>query len=56
MPLDRLEIGKSALILSVGGENKLRCRLLDMGFVPGTEVSLRRAAPMGDPLEIALRG
>lgn len=56
MTLDQLAIGKSAKILAVGGEGALRCRLLDMGLIPRTLVTLRKVAPMGDPIEIHLRG
>ena len=41
---------------SVGGEGVLRCRLLDMGLTPRTLVTLRKVAPMGDPIEIHIRG
>ena len=56
MTLDKLEIGKSGIILTVGGEGLLRCRLLDMGLIPKTKVTVQRIAPMGDPMEIRLRG
>ncbi len=56
MTLDKLKIGKSATILSVGGEGALRCRLLDMGLIPKTEVRVIKVAPMGDPIEIQIRG
>ncbi len=56
MTLDELKIGESAIILSVGGEGALRCRLLDMGIIPKTHVTLRKVAPMGDPIEIEIRG
>lgn len=56
MTLDKLPIGKSAVIVQVGGEGALRCRLLDMGLIPRTRVIVRKAAPMGDPIEIHLRG
>ena len=56
MTLDQLAIGQSAKILSVGGEGALRCRLLDMGLIHRTRVTLRKVAPMGDPIEIRLRG
>ncbi len=56
MTLDELEIGKTAVITDVGGEGALRCRLLDMGLIPGTAVSVRKIAPLGDPMEIRLRG
>ena len=56
MTLDQLEIGHSAVILNVGGEGSLRNRLLDMGLIPHTSVTLMKIAPMGDPLEIRVRG
>ena len=45
-----------AVITAVGGEGALRCRLLDMGLIPGTVVMVRKVAPMGDPIELHLRG
>ncbi|MBR6812607.1 MAG: ferrous iron transport protein A [Oscillospiraceae bacterium] len=56
MTLDRLSIGTQAIITAVGGERTLRCRLLDMGLIPGTKVSIHKVAPMGDPLELNIRG
>lgn len=56
MTLDKLPIGESGVITQVGGEGALRCRLLDMGLIPRTQVTVRKAAPMGDPIEIHLRG
>lgn len=56
MTLDRLSIGTQAVITAVGGERTLRCRLLDMGLIPGTKVSIHKVAPMGDPLELNIRG
>lgn len=56
MTLDTLSVGSSAVITAVGGEGPLRCRLLDMGLIPGTEVRLNKTAPMGDPIELQLRG
>lgn len=56
MTLDELQIGKSAVITAVGGEGALRCRLLDMGLIPKTEVTLQKVAPLGDPIEIRVRG
>lgn len=55
MTLDNLPIGKPAIILTVGGEGDLRCHLLDMGLIPHTEVTVRKVAPLGDPLELYLR-
>ena len=56
MTLDQCEIGSPATIVAVGGTGALRCRLLDMGLIPGTAVSVIKVAPMGDPLELRLRG
>lgn len=56
MTLSELPLGKEAIIISVGGEGALRCRLLDMGIIPKTRVIKRKTAPMGDPIEIHLRG
>ena len=56
MTLDELEIGKSGVITAVNGEGALRRRLLDMGLTPRTKVMVRKVAPMGDPIEIQIRG
>jgi len=56
MTLDELKPGQKTVILTVGGSGALRCRLLDMGLIPGTYVKLIKRAPMGDPIEILLRG
>ncbi len=56
MTLDKLPTGQSGVIAAVGGEGALRCRLLDMGLIPGTMVTVRKTAPMGDPIELWLRG
>ncbi len=56
MTLDKLPVGHTAMITAVGGEGALRCRLLDMGLIPGTVVTVRKVAPMGDPMELHLRG
>lgn len=56
MTLDKLDVGKKAIITSVGGEGILRRRLLDMGLTPKTIVLIRKKAPMGDPVELRLRG
>ena len=56
MTLNQLPIGKEAVITKVGGEGALRCRLLDMGLIPHTKVTVQKIAPMGDPMEIRLRG
>lgn len=56
MTLEKLPVGKTAVIKTVGGEGELRCRLLDMGLIPKTKVTVMKIAPMGDPIEIRLRG
>ena len=50
------KIGESGLIKKVEGEGRLRRRLLDMGVTPNANVYLRKKAPLGDPLEITIRG
>ena len=54
--IDELTIGESGVISQVGGEGALRLRFLDMGLIPGTTVTLRKIAPMGDPIQIQVRG
>lgn len=56
MTLDQLKVGSSAIISAVDGNGALRCRLLDMGLIPHTRVTLQKVAPMGDPIEIRVRG
>lgn len=56
MTLDQLKVGHSGVITVVGGEGALRRHLLDMGLTPKTRVMMRKVAPMGDPVELRLRG
>lgn len=56
MTLNELKTGASGTITAVGGKGVLRRRLLDMGLTPKTKVMVRKVAPMGDPIEIRLRG
>lgn len=56
MTLKELDIGSSAVITSVGGEGSLRQHFLDMGVIPGAEVTLMKYAPMGDPMELRIHG
>ncbi len=56
MTLDEIQPGEKCRLLTVGGEGVLRRRLLDMGFTPHTLVTVRKVAPMGDPIEVGLRG
>lgn len=54
--LDQFIPGDRGRVLNVGGQGAIRRRLLDMGITPGTQILLIKTAPMGDPLEITLRG
>ena len=56
MTLKELKKGKTASILSVGGEGALRQHFLDMGLIPGAEVTMVKLAPMGDPMELRIHG
>lgn len=56
MTIDDLQIGQRGIISAVGGEGALRLRFLDMGLIPGTKVLLQKVAPMGDPIQIQVRG
>ena len=56
MTLKELNIGESAVITAVGGEGALRQHFLDMGLIPGEEVTLVKFAPMGDPMELSIHG
>lgn len=56
MTIKDLKIGESAVITSVGGEGALRQHFLDMGVIPGAEVTLVKLAPMGDPMELQIHG
>ena len=54
--LDEFVVGETGLIKKVEGEGRLRRRLFDMGVTPGATVYLRKKAPLGDPLEVTIRG
>lgn len=54
--LDNFSVGEIGTIKMVTGEGKIKRRLFDMGITPGTEVYLRKKAPLGDPIEITIRG
>ncbi len=56
IPLNLLGVGMSGNILRIQGEGRIKRRIFDMGLTPGAEVFLRKKAPLGDPLEITLRG
>ena len=55
-PLSEFSVGEKGVIKAVSGEGKIRRRLFDMGVTPGAEVLLRKKAPLGDPLEVTIRG
>ena len=54
--LNEFAVGEKGVVKSVSGEGRLRRRLFDMGVTPGAEVLLRKKAPLGDPIEITIRG
>ena len=54
--LSQLEIGERATVTVVHGEGAVRRRLFDMGITPGIEIYLRKKAPLGDPIEVTVRG
>lgn len=56
MYLNELKVGKSGIITKVNGEGALRRHMLDMGLTPKTVVMVRKVAPLGDPIELFLRG
>ena len=55
MTLKELNIGESAVIRTVGGDGALRQHFLDMGVIPGAEVTVVKLAPMGDPMELLMQ-
>ncbi len=54
--LDEFTVGEKGIVKEVSGEGRIRRRLFDMGVTNGAEVYMRKAAPLGDPIEITLRG
>lgn len=54
--LDQIEKGETGLVKNVEGDGKVRRRLFDMGVTPGAKVTLRKKAPLGDPIEVTIRG
>lgn len=54
--LDQLKPGERARVVQVKGEGRVRMRIFDMGLTPGTEITFRKVAPLGDPIEITVRG
>ncbi len=56
MTLEEVAIGQTCTVVKVNGEGRIRRRLFDMGVTEGTEIFVRKRAPLGDPIEITLRG
>ncbi len=54
--LDTFVVGESGVVKFVAGEGKIKRRLFDMGITPGADVKMRKRAPLGDPIEITIRG
>lgn len=54
--LSEFSIGERGVVKSVGGEGRIRRRLFDMGVTPGAQVAMKKRAPLGDPIEITIRG
>ncbi len=54
--LSEFAVGEKGVIKTVSGDGRIRRRLFDMGVTPGAEVVLRKKAPLGDPLEVTIRG
>ena len=54
--LDQFVVGESGTVKSVSGEGKIKRRLFDMGITPGADVKMRKKAPLGDPIEVTIRG
>ena len=56
MTLNELKIGEAAKVLRINGEGAVKRRIMDMGITKGTEVTVRKVAPLGDPIELTVRG
>jgi len=56
MTLKDIKVGKRAKVLKVGGEGAIRRRIMDMGITKGVEIYVRKVAPLGDPMELFIRG
>lgn len=54
--LSEFSIGERGVVKSVGGEGRIRRRLFDMGVTQGAQVAMKKRAPLGDPIEITIRG
>lgn len=56
LTLEKVAVGDYATVVTIKGEGQIRRRLFDMGITPGAEIYLRKKAPLGDPIEINIRG
>ncbi|MBQ8124320.1 MAG: ferrous iron transport protein A [Kiritimatiellae bacterium] len=54
--LDQLQVGESATVAKLNGEGAVKRRIMDMGLTKGTAVTVRKVAPLGDPIELTIRG
>ncbi len=54
--LREVEVGKTAKVSKINGEGKVKRRIMDMGITKGTEIYVRKVAPLGDPIEVTVRG
>lgn len=53
--LDKVDIGKKVEVISIDGEKAIKRRIMDMGIIKGSEIFIRKVAPLGDPLELTVR-
>lgn len=51
-----IPVGQTSVVLKINGEGKTRRRIMDMGITKGTEIFVRKVAPLGDPVEVTVRG
>jgi Fe2+ transport system protein FeoA len=56
VPLNKIEKGRAARVTRVGGQGSTRRRLMEMGVIPGADISVRRVAPLGDPIDVLIKG
>ena len=56
MTLKDIKVGQSATVIKVSGEGVLKRRIMDMGITKGTKIFVKKVAPLGDPLELTVRG
>ncbi len=55
-PLHEFSVGETGIVKTVSGEGIIRRRIFDMGVTPGAEITLHKKAPLGDPIEVTVRG